>query len=107
MSKSTSPARQKRALRQIAHHLNPVITVAEKGISERLQGETERALTDHELIKVRISIDDRSARKTLGNELAEACQAQIVQVIGKIFVLYRPNPDANPKLSNIARFGGH
>jgi len=107
MSKSTSPARQKRALRQIAHHLNPVITVAEKGISERLQGETERALTDHELIKVRISIDDRSARKTLGNELAEACQAQIVQVIGKIFVLYRANPEANPKLSNIARFGGH
>lgn len=107
MSKSTSPARQKRALRQIAHHLNPVITIAEKGISERLQGETERALTDHELIKVRISIDDRSARKTLGNELAEACQAQIVQVIGKIFVLYRANPEANPKLSNIARFGGH
>lgn len=107
MSKSTSPARLKRALRQIAHHLNPVVTVAEKGISERLQGETERALTDHELIKVRISIDDRSARKTLGNELAEACQAQIVQVIGKIFVLYRANPEANPKLSNIARFGGH
>ena len=107
MSKSNSPARQKRALRQIAHHLNPVVTVAEKGISEHLQNETERALADHELIKVRVSIDDRSARKALGTELADACQAQVVQVIGKIFVLYRANPKANPKLSNIARFGGH
>jgi RNA-binding protein len=107
MTQSTSPARQKRALRQIAHHLNPVVTIAEKGISERLQDETERALTDHELIKVRVSIDDRSTRRTLGTELAQACQAQIVQVIGKIFVLYRANPEANPKLSNVARFGGH
>ena len=107
MSKSTSPARQKRALRQIAHHLNPVVTIAEKGISDHLRDETERALTDHELIKVRVSLDDRSTRKALGTELAQACQAQIVQVIGKIFVLYRANPEANPKLSNVARFGGH
>ncbi len=106
MSESTSPARRKRELRQIAHHLNPVVTVAEKGISDRLRNETERALTDHELIKVRISIDDRSARKELGTELARVCQAQIVQVIGKIFVLYRANPEANSKLSNIDRFGG-
>lgn len=106
MSESTSPARHKRALRQIAHHLSPVVTIAAKGISDHLQNETQRALSDHELIKIRVSIDDRNARKALGTKLADTCQAEIVQVIGKIFVLYRANPEADSNLSNIARFGG-
>lgn len=98
-------SRDKRRLRRIAHHLNPIVTVAESGLTDNVCKETDRALDDHELIKVRISVDDRVARKALGAELATRCNGSLIQVIGKTFVMYRPNPKANPKLSNLSRFG--
>ncbi len=100
----TLSGREKRNLRRIAHHLNPVVTVAENGLSDNLRDETDRALSDHELIKVRISVDDRSTRRALGEKLAARCDAHIIQIIGKAFVLYRANPEADAKLSNLARF---
>ena len=92
-------------LRQVAHHLDPVISVGDQGISESLIAETERALNDHELIKVKIHSEDRQDRKLLGSGLAEACRAEVIQTIGKITVLFRRNPEPNPKLSNLSRFG--
>ena len=98
--------RRKKQLKQIAHHLDPVVTVGDQGISEPLIAETQRALADHELIKVKIHAEDRTERKALGEALAEACEAHIVQTIGKVAVLFRKNPEPNPRLSNLARFGG-
>ena len=42
---------QKKAFRSIGHHLNPVVTVSENGVSENLLAELSRALNDvfHEL----------------------------------------------------------
>ena len=97
-------AKDKRRLRQVAHHLQPIVTIAERGMTAGLLDETRRALTDHELIKTRINIADRGARKELGEALAMHCEAEIVQVIGKVWVLYRANPDAEPRLSNVARY---
>ena len=97
-------SREKKSLRQIAHHLDVVVTVAEQGITDGVRAETERALQDHELIKVKIALLERTERKSTGAELAESCAASVVQNIGKIIVLYRKNPKANPKLSNIQRF---
>ena len=104
----TKPSDNKtiKRLRQIAHHLDPVVSVGDQGISEPLIAETERALDDHELIKVKIHSEDRQDRKLLGSRLAEACQAEVIQTIGKITVLFRRNPQPNPKLSNLSRFGG-
>ena len=96
-------ARDRRQLRQIAHHLDPVVTVADQGVSPGVAAETERALADHELIKVRLALVDRDARKAAGQSLAETCGAVLVQSIGKVIVLFRANPKADPKLSNIAR----
>lgn len=93
-------------LRQIAHHLDPVVSVGDQGISESLIAETERALNDHELIKVKIHSEDRQDRKLMGSRLAEACQADVIQTIGKITVLFRRNPEPNPRLSNLSRLGG-
>jgi len=93
-------------LRQIAHHLDPVVSVGDRGISESVIAETERALNDHELIKVKIHSEDRQDRKLIGGRLAEACQADVIQTIGKIAVLFRSNPEPNPRLSNLSRFGG-
>ena len=97
-------SKEKRRLRQVAHHLQPTVTVAEKGLTEGLLDETRRALSDHEIIKVKVNVADRDARRELGEMLATQSGSEIVQVIGKVWVLYRPNPAADPRLSNVARF---
>ena len=97
-------SKEKRRLRQVAHHLQPVVIVAEKGVTEGLLDETRRALTDHEIIKAKVNVADRDARRELGELLATQSGSEIVQVIGKVWVLYRANPDADPRLSNVARF---
>lgn len=105
MKTKTTDIRDRKRLRQIAHHLDPVVTVGDHGLSDSLIAETERALVDHELIKVRLHGSDREERARAADALATACKAEIVQSIGKILVLYRRNPDAKPRLSNLARFG--
>ena len=100
----TLDAKTKRKLRQIAHHLHPVVTVGEEGVSEGVIAETERALSDHELIKVRVHGADRSKRAEALAQLTEATQAIEVQRIGKIAVLYKKNLKPNEKLSNLKRF---
>ena len=97
-------AREKKQFRQIAHHLDAVVIIGDQGVSEGVIAETERALADHELIKVKLNLGEREDRNTAAQSLAEACDATIVHSIGKVVVLYRHNPQANPKLSNILRY---
>lgn len=98
-------ASEKKSLRRIAHHLDNVVIVGDQGVSDGVIAETSRALQDHELIKVKIALGERADRHTAASTLADACSAEIVQQIGKVAVLYKPNPKADPKLSNVARFG--
>ena len=91
--------------RKIAHHLQPIIIVGDGGVSKAVVAETNRALLDHELIKVRINVADREDRQALGESLLEACAAESVQRIGKILVIYRANPEVKAELSNVARAG--
>lgn len=95
---------QKKALRSIGHHLNPVVLVSENGLSEGLLKEVERALNDHELIKIRFVITERDERVALIEQLAQQVQAEVVQTIGKMALFYRPAKKPNPKLSNLLRF---
>lgn len=98
---------QKKAFRSIGHHLTPVVTVSENGLSEGLLAELERALTDHELIKIKLAITERDDRAAMLDELTSQSGAEQVQSIGKTALLYRLNPRANPKLSNVKRFENH
>ena len=95
-----------RQLRRIAHHLDPVIIIGEQGLSDGVLAETNRALSDHELIKVKVASTDRAERTAVAAQLADKLEAEVVQRIGKIVVLFRANPKANPKLSNLHRAGG-
>ena len=95
----------RRHLRRISHHLHPVIIVGDGGVSDGVIGETNRALEDHELIKVKINAADRDSRSLLGDALLEACGAEAIQKIGKVIVLYRHNAEANAELSNVTRAG--
>ena len=94
-------AEQRRQYRALAHNLKPVIQVGDKGISEGLQQELERALDDHELIKVKIASTDRDERRELIDEACESTGAELVQVIGKVAVLLRRAAEPNTKLSNL------
>ncbi|HDZ38323.1 MAG TPA: ribosome assembly RNA-binding protein YhbY [Marinobacter sp.] len=99
---SLSPE-QRREYRAIAHNLKPVIIVGDKGLTESLQEELERALNDHELIKVKVANQDREARQEAITALCESSGAEIVQTIGKIAVIMRRSKKPNPKLSNLLR----
>ncbi|GGY37511.1 RNA-binding protein [Bacterioplanes sanyensis] len=93
---------QKKAYRAIGHRLNPIVTVAGNGLSEGVMDELNRALDDHELIKVKLAVGDREIKKAVIAEMVKACSAQLVQQIGNTALLLRRNPKANPKLSNLS-----
>lgn len=90
-------------LRRIGHHLQPVVTVGDGGLSDGVIAEAERALNDHELIKVRLPAADREDRSALGDALCEATGAVLVQAIGRIALIFRPADEPDPKKSNVLR----
>ncbi|MFG6176106.1 ribosome assembly RNA-binding protein YhbY [Halomonas sp. THAF12] len=98
---------QKKAFRSIGHHLDPVVTVSENGLSEGVLAELDRALSDHELVKVKLALTEREDRAAMLEALVAESDAELVQKIGKVALFYRHNPKANPKLSNIKRFEEH
>ncbi|MDH1105033.1 YhbY family RNA-binding protein [Pseudomonas otitidis] len=96
----------KKQYKSIGHHLKPVLIVAENGLTEGVLAELDRALNDHELIKVQFRITEREDRRALIDELCDAGKCELVQVIGKMALIYRRNPKPNRNLSNISRFSG-
>jgi len=94
---------QKKRFRAIAHTLKPVVTIAGNGFSGAVAAELERALDDHELIKIRINAAEREQRASILGEINAACGAETVQTIGSVAVLYRPAAKPNPALSNVLR----
>ncbi len=85
-------ASQKKNLRAKAHHLKPLVTVADKGLSESVIAEIERALNDHELIKVKLR-SDREKRQAWAESIAEQCKAELVQSIGQVACFYKKHPE--------------
>lgn len=91
---------QRRALRAAAHHLNPVVSISQKGLAPSVLAEIDRCLKAHELVKVRLYGIERENRATLFNEICSTLGCAEVQHIGNLLVLWRKNPaDANPEKS--------
>ena len=88
---------RRRELKALAHSINPVVTIGKVGLSTRVIEELGRGLLSHELIKVKVQLDDRVARKALFEEVCEKLGAAPVQHIGKIFIIYRPRPEEEIK----------
>ena len=99
----TSINADKKHLRRLGHNLKPVVTIAGKGLSENVTAEIERALADHELIKVKLSVGDREVKKSITEAICQQHSARLVQSIGHIVLLYRNAKKPNPKLSNLLR----
>lgn len=90
--------KQCRHLRGLAHPLKPVILLGNAGLTPAVVAETDRALRDHELIKVRLPGLERGARDTTLAELAQRTSSTMVTRIGHVAVLYRPDPEL-PKIT--------
>ncbi|MDX9884820.1 ribosome assembly RNA-binding protein YhbY [Thauera sp.] len=84
---------QRRDLRARAHHLNPVVTIADNGLAPTVVAEIERSLQAHELIKVKVQGAEREQREALMQELCDALDAAPVQHIGNILVVWRQRRD--------------
>lgn len=81
--------KQKSFLRGKAHHLDPVVMLGKEGVSEAVLKATDKALEDHELIKIKVpSADQTEFRETVEAIMTET-RAEIVQTIGHLLVLYR------------------
>jgi RNA-binding protein len=93
----------KKQYRAIGHNLHPIVTIAQKGLSENIRLELERALRDHELIKIKLLAADRDAKKALLDAITEEFQAECVQSIGHTALLYRRAKKHDGRLSNIKR----
>ena len=95
-----SPALKKQ-YRTIGHNLNPVVTIAGNGLSESVLAEVDRALNDHELIKVKLAITDRLARQETIQTLCHTCEAELIQEIGKVALIFRQAQKPKVNKSNI------
>ena len=82
---------ERKALAAQAHSLNPVVLLGAAGLTPAVMQEIDRALTAHELVKVRLSGLDREARPEAAGQIAETLSCAQVQLI--VLVLYRPAPD--------------
>jgi RNA-binding protein len=100
----TAPAVSTRArahLRALAHHLEPVVQIGAEGITDAITKAVATALEQHELIKVRLGPAFTGKRREAAPELADAVAADLVQVIGRVIVLYRPRKKPDPKKPTI------
>lgn len=85
--------KQRRKLRALGHHLAVVLQVGHEGVTPGVVAALEQALWDHELVKVKLSSEDRDARKAQAETLASGTGAEVAQVLGRTVLFYKANPD--------------
>ena len=86
---------QTKRLRAEGHRLKlkPVVIIGQKGFGDNLHTEIDGALNHHELIKLRIPAVDKAGKRELSMGICTRHNAQLIQSIGNVIVIYRSNPD--------------
>jgi RNA-binding protein len=87
-------SQQRKQLRGLAHHLDPVVMIGKAGLTEGVIAASAKALDAHELIKVRF-LEFKDEKKDLAAQLAEATGSDIAGIIGHILILYKEHPEAD------------
>ncbi len=80
-----------------AHHLNPVVTIGDKGLTDAVIEEAKKSITHHELIKIKIAEGDREERRAITETLINVLDAQLITNIGRMAILFKRNHEA-PKI---------
>lgn len=84
---------QKRWLKKQVHHLKPIVTVGQAGLTEPVLAEIELALNHHELLKVKVNAGDREQRDAQIAEIAQQTRSDLINRIGNTASFYRSNPE--------------
>lgn len=85
--------KQKQFLKGLAHSLKPVVQLGANGLTEGVVAEIDGALAHHELIKVKVPSDDREEKALIMDAIVRETQAEKLQVIGHVLVLYRQSEE--------------
>lgn len=93
-------------LRTIGHKLKPVVTIAGNGLSDTVLAELQRALKDHELIKIKLAVGSREARAEVIEQVCERTGATLIQSIGNTALLLLRSAKPDPRLSNLVKPAG-
>jgi RNA-binding protein len=85
---------QKRYLRGLAHSLQPVVFIGQKGLTDALIRSTEEALDTHELIKVKFNdFKEKEQKQDISEKIGKATDSEMVGLVGHIAAFYRPHKD--------------
>ncbi|MEC9488141.1 MAG: ribosome assembly RNA-binding protein YhbY [Halanaerobium sp.] len=85
--------KQRAYLRGKANSQDALIQIGKNGISEGLIEQVDETLAAKELVKGKVLNNSLFSAREAADDLAKKCGAEVVQVIGSIFVLYRENPE--------------
>ncbi|WP_425415783.1 ribosome assembly RNA-binding protein YhbY [Orenia metallireducens] len=83
--------KQRSFLKGKAHNMDPIVQIGKDGITENVIAQVDETLEARELIKLRVLNNSLYSAKEAAEELAEACNAEFIQAIGNVLVLYREN----------------
>ena len=97
MSELALTSAQRKALKARAHGLRPVVLLGTAGLTQNVVREIDRALKAHQLVKVKVPGDNRDERAQIAADLADNLSAANVLSIGKMIVLFRPQPESEEK----------
>lgn len=85
--------KQKRYLRKEAHHLKPVFQIGKQGVNENLINQVHDYLEKNELMKVSLLQNCSEDKQEVAEQLEQATEAAVVQIIGKNIVLYKASTE--------------
>ena len=92
--------KQKQYLKGLAHDLEPLVRIGDKGLTPSVIKEIEINLKAHELIKIRVFGDDRDERTAMIEEICQKTSSELVQHIGKLLVIYRQGEQKKISIPN-------
>ncbi len=90
--------KQKRELRKMAHHLNPIFQVGKDGVSLNMLEGIEDALIKHELMKVKVLDTCEEDTRVVALKISEYTKAEVVQIIGRTIVFYLYNKEGTIRI---------
>ena len=88
-------AKQMRYLRGLGHHLKPLVMLGRDGITDNVISAANAVLGAHELLKVKMGNGCLLERREAADAIAERTGSEVIQILGKTFLVFRANPDRN------------
>ena len=94
--------REKKLLKKIAHNIKPLIQIGKNGVTPGTIANIDKALKDHELIKIKY-LEHKAEKKTLTRQIIEETGSDLINQIGNTITLYRESPDPEKKEIDLSR----